>query len=109
MNKALRKYTISITGQKTAPQMADDIPKDFGCAVSEPSSWLAPGTLEKGLTFLNKKGNLLHSSIFKNQAYFHTDRTSSEEGGIELLVYAILFEHYHFEKNDIQVVVTKSG
>lgn len=108
MNRGLRKYTISISGQKKAPQIADNIPKNFGCAVSEPSSWLAPGTLEKGLTFLDKKGNPLLSSIFINQAYFYTDLAAKEESGIEQLVYAILFEHYNFEKNDIQVVVTKS-
>jgi hypothetical protein len=107
MNTHLRKYIISIIDQKKAPQIADNIPKDFGCVVSEPSSWLTPETLEKGLTFLDKKGNLLHSSIFKHQAYFHADIAASEERGIELLVSASLFEHYNFEKNDIKVLVTK--
>lgn len=105
----LRKYNISILAQKNAPQIADNIVRDFDCAISEPSVWLSPGTTtEKGLTFLDKKGNQLVSSIFKNQAFFKTDIdvSQTEENAIENLIYAVLFEHYHFEKADVNVMVT---
>lgn len=106
----LRKYSIAIIAHKSAPQIADNVLRDFDCAISEPSVWLLPGsTTEKGLSFLDKSGNPLNSSIFKNQAYFHTDTAQgeSEEKALETLVYAILFDCYHFEKADVKVIITR--
>ena len=105
---ALRKYSISIVAHKNAPQMADNVLRDFDCAISEPSIWLLPGsTTAKGLSFLDKKGNPLNSSIFKNQAFFNGDDAQAEEKSIEKMVYGVLFDSYSFEKSDTKVIVTK--
>jgi hypothetical protein len=106
----LRKYNISIIAQKNAPKIADNVLKDFDCEISEPSAWLLPGTTnEKGLSFLDKKGNPLNSPLFKNQAYFHVDtvQAQTEEEAVELLIYTILFDCYTFGKSDAKVIVTK--
>ena len=107
----LRKYTISIQPIKNAAQIADNVMKEFGCEISEPSIYLSPGSTNKGLTFLDAKGNQLESSIFKNQAYFHTENIPpvSEEKAIETLVYTILFEHYQFGHDDIKIMVTPAN
>ncbi|MEO8403122.1 MAG: hypothetical protein ABI480_00950 [Chitinophagaceae bacterium] len=105
-----RKYSITITAHKAAPQIADNIVRDFDCSISEPSIFLEAGTTtEKGLTFLDKKGNQLVSSIFKNQAFFKqdTEHAQSEEKAIEALIYDVLYEHYHFEKADVKVIVAQ--
>lgn len=106
----LRKYNISITTRKNAPQIADNILRDFDCEISEPSVWLSPGTTsENGLTFLEKNGKQLNSAIFKNQAYFNSGdlKNQKEADMIGALVSTILFEHYSFESADVKVIVTK--
>ncbi len=107
----LKKYNISLKANMNAPQIADNILKEFACEVSDPSIWLSPGTTtEKGLTFLDKKGKQLVSSIFRNQAYFEPDKmhSATDEKAIESLIYTILFEHYQFGKTDVKVIVTSS-
>jgi hypothetical protein len=104
----LRKYHISISTNKNAPQIADNILRSFDCIISQPSSWLLQGmTDEKGLTFFDEGGNLLHSSIFKHQAYFHSDERQTEKSAIELLIYTTLFDHYSFERKDMRIVVKR--
>ena len=106
----LRRYSISIIADKNAPKIADNVSKDFDCEISEPSALLLPGTTnEKGLSFLDKKGNPLNSPFFKNQAYFHMDtvQRQTEEEAVESLVYTILFDYYSFGKNDAKVIVKK--
>jgi hypothetical protein len=104
----LRKYHISISAHKNAPQIADNILRSFDCIISEPSSWLLKGmTDEKGLTFVDGRGELLHSSIFKHQAYFHSDDRQTEKSAIELLIYTTLFDHYTFERKDLRIVVKR--
>jgi hypothetical protein len=91
-----------------APQIADNVLRSFDCIVSEPSSWILQGmTNEKGLTFIDIGGKVLHSSIFKHQAYFQMETEQSEENAIERLIYGVLFEHYSFEKSDVRIAVTK--
>lgn len=106
----LRKYAISILTRKNAAQIADNILKDFDCVISEPSTWLSPGTTtESGLTFLEKNGRQLHSALFKNQAYFNSGnvKVQKESETIEALIYNVLFDHYHFESADVKVTVTE--
>lgn len=105
-----RQYTISIRSGKKDPQIADNIIKDFRCVISEPSVWLTNGnTTERGLTFLNKNGSKLNSSLFKHQAYFHRaeNRLTSEEKEIEELIYNIIVEHYHIVRPYIRVKVSE--
>ncbi|MBC7946270.1 MAG: hypothetical protein H7Y42_00210 [Chitinophagaceae bacterium] len=105
----LKKYNVSIKAPKNAPQIADNVIKEFDCEVSDPSSWLEPGTsTQRGLTFLDKKGNQLDSSIFRNMAFFDLDgmRSASDEKAIETLIYKLLYDHYQFEKADVSVTVT---
>jgi hypothetical protein len=107
-----REYSITIKSGKNAPQIADNVLKEFRCSISEPSAWLAPGTTtERGLTFLDKKGNTLVSSLFKHQAYFHRPEqgTVSEKAEIEELIYATITEHYHLVRADIDVKVSEVG
>lgn len=104
----LRKYHIAISAQKKAPQIADNVLRDFDCIVSEPSSWVLQGmTNEKGLTFVDLGGKVLHSSLFKHQAYFQMEASQTEETAIEKLIYTILYEHYNFDKADVKIYVTK--
>jgi hypothetical protein len=105
----LRKYNISITTSKNAPQIADNILRNFDCCISDPSVWLTPAPGNgMGLTFLNKTGSQLDSAIFKNQAFFNPDHlpVNSEAQMIAKLVYSNLYEHYRFEQKDIKVSVT---
>ena len=104
----LRKYTISIQPLKNAAQIADNVMKEFACEISDPSIYLSPGSTNKGLTFLDAKGNQLESSIFKNQAYFEMENLTqaTEESAVEKLVYSLLFEHYQFGKDDVKIMVT---
>jgi len=107
-----RKYTISIISKDDAPEIADNVLKEFGCSVSEPSNWLTPGlTTERGLTFITKRGKELDSFIFRHQPYFNpeTDRKVPEEKEIEALIYSALFEYYQLEKSEIKVMVSESG
>jgi hypothetical protein len=105
---SLRKYHIVLSANKRAPQIADNVLRSFDCIISEPSSWILQGmTNEKGLTFLDLGGKVLHSSIFKHQAYFQSEIEQTEEGAIEGLIYTILFEHYSFEKADVKIAITK--
>lgn len=105
---AHRKYNVSIIAHKNAPQIADNTPMNFDCLVSEPSIWIDAGTTTaKGLSFVDKSGGQLNSSLFRNQAFFHVENDQSEEKAIESLVYTTLFEHYSFEKSDVKVIVTK--
>jgi hypothetical protein len=106
-----REYTVTIQTQKNAPQIADNVLKEFRCSISEPSVWLTPGiTTERGLTFQDKKGNTLNSSLFKHQAYFQGNQTSrSETAEIEELIYTIITEHYHIIRADIKVKVSEIG
>jgi len=104
----LRKYIISIQPLKNAAQIADNVMKEFACEISDPSIYLSPGSTNKGLTFLDAKGNQLESSIFKNQAYFEMENLTqaTEESAVEKLVYSLLFEHYQFGKDDVKIMVT---
>ena len=108
----IREYAITIKSGKNAPQIADNVLKEFRCSISEPSTWLTPGTTtERGLTFLDKKGNVLESSLFKHQAFFQRDEHAkvSEKSEIQELVYAIITEHYHIVRADIDVKVDEFG
>jgi len=110
-NTMTRRYIIMIKSGKNAPQIADNVLKDFGCSVSEPSEWLHPGTtIVRGLTFLDKKGKTLESSIFKHQAYFNPqkDNLVPEETEIEQLVYDAIAEHYRLGPGDINVQVAEA-
>ena len=82
--------------------------KEFGCEISDPSVYLSPGSTNKGLTFLDAKGNQLESPIFKNQAYFEMENLTqaTEESAVEKLVYSLLYEHYQFGKDDVKIMVT---
>jgi hypothetical protein len=105
----LRKYNITITTSKNAPQIADNILRNFDCCISDPSAWLTPAPGNgMGLTFLDKAGSQLDSAIFRNQAFFNPEQlpVNAEPQIIAKLVYANLFEHYRFEPKDIKVSVT---
>lgn len=107
----LRKYSVSITVREADSQLADNIATDFDCLVSEPSLWLAVGlTSEKGLSFLDKQGGPLRSSVFKDQAYFgQPDDTSEqkEEKAIAAFIHQSLFVVYHFETKHVKVKVSR--
>ena len=104
----LTKYSVSIVAHNLAPQIADNVSKEFDCVISEPSVWLFPGTTsERGLSFVDKNGKALRSSIFKDLAFFYMENAPTEEKAIESLISSNLFEHYSFEKADIKVIVTK--
>ena len=105
-----RNYTVTIQTRKDAPQIADNVLKEFRCCISEPSAWLTPGTTtERGLTFQDKKGNTLDSSLFKHQAFFHRNEQTSitEKAEIEELIYTIITEHYHILRADINVKIAE--
>ena len=103
-----RKYSIHIGQRKGAPQLADNVQLNFRCYVSEPSIWVAEGlTKEKGLTFLDNNEQSLNSDIFRNQAYFNPaeETSQTETEAIRSFIYSALYEHYRFEKVDIDVSV----
>lgn len=105
----LRKYNIIISSSKGAPQLADNVPLNFCCCISEPSIWVSEGvTEEKGLTFLSNGGQHLNSDIFRNQAYFHppSEVFQTETEAIRTFIYSVLYEHYRFEKADVDVNVS---
>ncbi len=105
-----RRYKISISVKEDAAQLADNIPKEFGCSISEPSNWIQRGTTtERGLTVLNGKGTEIKSFIFKHQPFFNpdTERTLKEENEIETFVYESLAEHYSLETGQVKIVVKK--
>ncbi|RYF98434.1 MAG: hypothetical protein EOO02_18910 [Chitinophagaceae bacterium] len=104
-----RKYNIIISSTKGAPQLADNVSLNFCCSISDPSIWVSQGvTTEKGLSFLDNDGQPLKSDTFKNQAYFNSgnELSESETEAIRLFIYSVLYEHYRFEKADIDVLVT---
>ena len=106
----LRKYSVSITVREADWQLADNIATDFDCLVSEPSLWLAIGlTSEKGLSFLDKQGGPLRSTVFKDQAYFgEADAPEQkEEKAIVAFIHQSLFLVYHFETKHVKVKVTR--
>lgn len=106
----LRKYSVSITVREADSQLADNIATDFDCLVSEPSLWLAVGlTSEKGLSFLDKQGGPLRSSVFKDQAYFEQmdDSGQKEESAIAAFIHQSLFVVYHFETKHVKVKVNR--
>ena len=107
-----RQYDISIVIDKDAPEIGNDIPTKFGCTISEPSNWIERGlTEERGLTFVDQKGEEIDSSIFKHQPYFnpHQDKKDKEEEEIKDLVYSTLLEHYPFENDDVKVLVSENS
>jgi hypothetical protein len=106
----LRKYSVSITVREAESQLADNIATDFDCLISEPSLWLAVGlTSEKGLSFLDKQGGPLRSSVFKDQAYFGEADSSEqkEEKAIVAFIHQSLFGVYNFETKHVKVKVTR--
>jgi hypothetical protein len=107
----LRKYNVSIVVRESElnAQLADNIATDFDCLVSEPSIWLAAGlSSEKGLSFLDKQGGPLRSSVFKDQAYFGQPDSSpqKEENAIIAYIHATLSGLYLFETKHVKVKVT---
>jgi hypothetical protein len=105
----LRKYSVSITVRSAESQLADNIATDFDCLISEPSLWLAVGlTSEKGLSFLDKQGGPLRSSVFKDQAYFGQKdaKEQTEEKAITAFIHQSLFAVYNFETKHVKVKVT---
>ncbi len=80
----------------------------FGCSVTEPSNWLPYGTTkERGLTFLDKAGKELISSVFKHQSYFNllSEKTLSEKNEIKELVYSSILEHYCIKADELTINV----
>ncbi len=107
-----RNYNIEITSKEGSPLIADNVLRKFDCSISDPSKWVTPGTtLEKGLTFLDTKGQDLNSLLFKNQAFFSAPVSikHTEAESIEAFIYLMLFEHYNFERADITVKVIASA
>jgi hypothetical protein len=105
----VRKYSVSISVRESDPQLADNIATDFDCLVSEPSLWLAVGlTSEKGLSFLDKQGGPLRSTVFKDQAYFgEAGKPQKEEKAIVAFIHQSLFSVYQFETKSVKVKVTR--
>jgi hypothetical protein len=106
----LRKYSVSINVRETDSQIADNIATDFDCLISEPSIWLADGlTTEKGLSFLDKQGGPLRSSVFKDQAYFGEPDAAGpkEEDAIIAFIHWSLFNVYQCDTKHIKVKVIK--
>jgi len=92
-----RRYTISIEVVDDASVELDGLERVLGCSISEPSNWVEYGsTTERGLTFLDRKGNELSSPVFQHQPYFpssqHDRRSESDE--IKHFVYEALSKHY---------------
>lgn len=107
----LRKYSVSIIVRETDSQIADNIATDFDCLVSEPSIWLAAGlTSEKGLSFLDKQGGPLRSSVFKDQAYFGEPNAAGqkEEEAIIAFIHWSLWSVYQCDTKHIKVKVIRS-
>ena len=90
--------------------LAQEVPKEFGCTISDPSNWLEYGaTKERGLTFIDKLGKELDSGIFKHQSYFHLlpEDADDEKEEIYQLVYHALSEHFPFQDDEVRIVVNE--
>ena len=111
-SRMFRQYDISIVIDKSAPEIGYDIPAKFGCTISEPSNWIERGlTEERGLTFVDQKGEEIDSSVFKHQPYFnpHNEKMEKEAEEIKDFVYSSLLEHYQFGVDEVKVLVSESS
>ena len=107
-----RQYDISIVIEKSDPEVSYDIPTKFGCSISDPSNWIERGlTEERGLTFVDEKGEEINSPVFKHQAYFnpHNETIDAEAEEIKDFVYSSLLEHFPFGIDDVKVLVSENN
>ena len=107
-----RQYEISIVIDKNDPEISYDIPTKFGCTISEPSNWVERGlTEERGLTFVDQKGEEIDSIVFKHQPYFNprNEKMDKEEEEIKDFVYLSLLEHFPFGIDEVKVLVSENN
>ena len=107
-----RQYEISIVIDKNDQKISYDIPTKFGCTISEPSNWIERGlTEDRGLTFVDQKGEEIDSSVFKHQPYFnpHSEKMDKEAEEIKDFVYSSLLEHFPFGTDEVKVLVSENN
>lgn len=105
-----RRYTIAIKASDEAVQRLNAVNKLLGCSVSEPSNWVEYGsTKERGLTFLDKDGRELTSSVFLHQPCFSSmkDKKDNEIDEITQFVFNALNKLYPLTQDDVKIKVTE--
>ena len=103
-----RRYVIYIELTGAATVDLQNVEKEFGCSISEPSNWVEYGSTKgRGLTFLDKEGKELSSSVFVHQHVFNASRAEgdSEIDEIKDVVYQMLSRHYPVTPADVRIIV----
>ena len=104
-----RRYTIVITVNETMAEQLHGVEKELGCSISEPSNWVEYGsTSERGLTFLDKNGRELESSIFIHQPYFYLPKVEEESEAHEIMhfIFKTLSTHFSITSDDVKIKVS---
>lgn len=105
-----RRYSIVIEPSDMTAELLSPVDKILGCSVSEPSNWVEYGsTKERGLTFLDKDGCELTSSIFLHQAYFASvkNKEENEIDEIKKFVFNALNKYYPITQDDVKIRVAE--
>lgn len=101
-----RRYIIKII-PKSDVTLPDNLLKELGCSITEPSNWSEGLTLERGLTFLDKDGRELTSEVFTHIPVFSKTSKTSEKKEIEEMICKRIKDTLGIDVSNINVRVSE--